>query len=170
MPHKKNPDVFELIRAKSNKLSALPLEISLITTNLSTGYHRDLQIIKESFIPSINTILDCIKLCKYSLEKIEVNNGCLLDDKYKYLFSVESVNQLVLDGFSFREAYKMVSEQIESNHWELKTTDITWTHEGSIGNLCNDEIVEEWKNVYSRFDFDKVDKSLSMLIKNDFLD
>ena len=163
MPHKKNPDVFELIRAKSNKLIALPLEISLITTNLSTGYHRDLQIIKESFIPSIDTLIDCIKLCKFSLERIKVNEDCLSDEKYKHLFSVESVNKMVLDGLSFREAYSEVSKQIESNQWELNTTDITWTHEGSIGNLCNDEISNEWEKVYSRFDFESVDKSINEL-------
>ncbi|MCC5932184.1 MAG: argininosuccinate lyase [Cyclobacteriaceae bacterium] len=139
MPHKKNPDVFELIRAKSNKIKALPNEITMITTNLPTGYHRDLQVIKESFMPAFSQINDCLSLTVLMLSKIEVRNNLLKQEKYKYLFTVEEVNQLVLSGIPFRDAYRMVGEKVENGTYK-PNRNLEHTHAGSIGNLCLEEI------------------------------
>ena len=151
MPHKKNPDVFELIRAKCNKIKALPNEISLITTNLPSGYHRDLQIIKESFMPAMNTMKDCIEMMVLMLQNIQVSKDILEDDKYNYLFSVELVNQLVLEGMPFRDAYVEVGRRIENNEFEPPEK-VNHTHEGSIGNLMNDEIQGRMEKLLSEFD------------------
>ena len=139
MPHKKNPDVFELIRARSNKLKALPNEISLITTNLPTGYHRDLQMIKESFMPAFESLKECLFMTRFMLEKIEVKKNILKEEKYQYMFSVELVNQLVLEGMPFRDAYVEVGRRIESGEFKVPVN-LEHTHEGSLGNLCNEEI------------------------------
>jgi argininosuccinate lyase len=139
MPHKKNPDVFELIRAKSNKIKALPNEITMITTNLPTGYHRDLQVIKESFMPAFAQVNDCLSLTVLMLSKIEVRNNLLEQEKYKYLFTVEEVNQLVLSGIPFRDAYRMVGEKVEQGTYQPHRQ-INHSHAGSIGNLCLEEI------------------------------
>ena len=163
MPHKKNPDVFELIRAKCNKIMALPNEIMLITTNLASGYHRDLQIIKESFLPVFAEIKDCISIANYSLQQIKINEKSIEDEKYKYLFSVEVVNDLVLSGTSFRDAYKIVGENIEKGIFE-PNYDIHHTHEGSIGNLCNDKIKKMAADVLSQFPFEKIDLALNKLL------
>ena len=152
MPHKKNPDVFELIRAKCNRIQSLPNELALLLTNLPSGYHRDLQLTKEILFPAIEELKSCLELCYVMLSNIEVRNGILEDEKYKYLFSVEAVNELVHQGISFREAYKQVGEQIERGNFGFDPgKGLHHTHEGSIGNLCTQEIVGLMKNTLSRF-------------------
>ena len=165
MPHKKNPDVFELVRAKCNKLSALSNEITLITTNLSSGYHRDLQMIKESFMPAFDDLIDCLQISNYSLKQISVNKNILNDDRYKYLFSVEEVNNLVLQGKSFRDAYREVGDNIESGKYDFDNKTTNHTHEGSIGNLCNEQIRNQMQLIIEKFNFDKVDKAIESLCK-----
>lgn len=142
MPHKKNPDVFELIRAKCNRIQSIPNELILLTNNLPSGYHRDLQLTKEILFPAIQELKSCLQLARVMLSNVEVKQGILQDEKYKYLFSVEVVNELVNKGVSFREAYKQVGEQIEKGAFEFDTKKpLAHTHEGSINNLCNEEIV-----------------------------
>ena len=145
MPHKKNPDVFELIRGKCNKLQALPYELTLITNNLPSGYHRDLQLLKEGIVPAIQTLKSCLEMITFSLEQVQVNTTILDDDKYLYLFSVEEVNKLVQNGVPFRDAYKMIGKQIADNNFNPEKS-VNHTHEGSINNLCLDEIVKKKKN------------------------
>jgi len=163
MPHKKNPDVFELVRARANKLSALANEITLITANLSSGYHRDLQLIKESFMPAFDELLDCLQISNYALAQISVNTDVLNDGRYKYLFSVEEVNRLVLEGASFRDAYRLVGEQIQNGTYQAVPSAIEYRHEGSIGNLCNDEIRTEMDHVIAGFGFGKIETALKKL-------
>ncbi len=163
MPHKKNPDVFELIRAKCNKIMALPTEIMLITANLASGYHRDLQIIKESFLPVFAEIKDCIAIADYSLQHIKINENAIKSDIYDYLFSVEVVNDMVLKGTSFRDAYRIVGEDIEKGQFE-PNYDVNHTHEGSIGNLCNDKIQELATDVLKQFPFQNIDNALNKLL------
>ena len=165
MPHKKNPDVFELVRAKCNKLSSLSNEITLITTNLSSGYHRDLQMIKESFMPAFDDLIDCLQISNYSLRQISVNKDILNDDRYKYLFSVEEVNNLVLQGKSFRDAYREVGDNIESGKYDFDNKTANHTHEGSIGNLCNEQIRNQMQLIIEKFNFDKVNKAIESLCK-----
>jgi len=165
MPHKKNPDVFELVRAKCNKLSSLSYEITLITTNLSSGYHRDLQMIKESFMPAFDDLIDCLQISNYSLKQISVNKEILNDERYKYLFSVEEVNNLVLQGKSFRDAYREVGDNIESGKYNFDNKTTNHTHEGSIGNLCNEQIINQMQLIIEKFNFDKVDKAIESLCK-----
>ncbi len=163
MPHKKNPDVFELIRAKCNKLQGLTNEMILITNNLPAGYFRDLQILKESYIPAFETLLDCLQLTKYVSDKIIVNEHILENEIYNYLFSVEEVNKLVQQGLPFREAYKKVGEKIIKG--DFKTSQqVQHTHEGSIGNLCNENIKEKMETLLSEFHFDKVHEAIKRLI------
>jgi argininosuccinate lyase len=150
MPHKKNPDVFELIRARSNKLRALPNEIAMITTNLPSGYHRDLQMIKESFLPAFTNLKECLHMTWFMLEKIMVKEDILGEEKYKYMFSVELVNQMVLEGVPFRDAYVEVGRRIEKGEFEVPAK-LTHTHEGSIGNLCNDEIQKRFDKSFAFF-------------------
>jgi argininosuccinate lyase len=141
MPHKKNPDVFELIRAKCNRIQATPNELSLLLANLPSGYHRDLQLTKEILFPAIEEMKACMQLTRLMLSNIEIKDNILQDEKYKYLFSVEAVNELVNKGIPFREAYKEVGNQIEKGEFHFDPTrQLHHTHEGSIGNLCNDEI------------------------------
>jgi argininosuccinate lyase len=165
MPHKKNPDVFELIRAKCNKIQSLPNEVTLITANLPSGYHRDLQIIKENFIPAFSDLLSCLQMAEYMLRHISVKENILKDEKYKYLFSVEVVNNLVLEGKPFREAYKEVGKMIQENTFQPSET-ISHTHEGSIGNLCNEQIRSQMSEILQAFRFEKVDAAIEKLIKN----
>lgn len=140
MPHKKNPDVFELIRAKCNKIQALPYEITLLTNNLPSGYHRDFQLLKEGLFPAIQSLKSCLEIASFSIKDIQVNEAILDDKKYDYLFTVDALNELVTDGKPFRDAYKIVAEQIENNTFQSpKAT--KHTHEGSINNLCLEEIV-----------------------------
>lgn len=164
MPHKKNPDVFELIRSKCNRIQALPNEISLITANLASGYHRDLQTIKESFLPVFDELADCLHICNYALQHIEIKEEAIRDDKYKYIFSVERVNELVLQGKSFRDAYKEVGLDIEAGKFE-PSYEIKHTHEGSIGNLCLDELRRMMQEALASFPFDKIDKALDSLLQ-----
>jgi argininosuccinate lyase len=164
MPHKKNPDVFELIRAKCNKLQALPQQIGMITTNLPTGYFRDLQIIKEAFLPAFDELISCIELAVFAINNIKVTKDLLNDDKYLYLFSVEEVNKLVLQGVPFRDAYKIVGGQIEAGQFKT-SREVNHTHEGSIGNLCTDRILLKMENINSRFNFEKVETAINQLIK-----
>jgi argininosuccinate lyase len=144
MPHKKNPDVFELIRGKCNQIKAVSNEFSLLTTNLPAGYHRDMQLLKENLMNSINTLKNCLYMSEFMLSGIQVNDNIIQKDKYKYLFSVEKVNQLVLEGLSFRDAYRKVGEMIENGTY-LPDYELNHTHEGSIGNLCNEEIMRKMK-------------------------
>jgi argininosuccinate lyase len=150
MPHKKNPDVFELIRARSNKLKALPNEIAMITTNLPSGYHRDLQMIKENFLPAFTNMKECLYMTWFMLDKVSIKNEILKEEKYRYLFSVELVNQLVLEGMPFRDAYVEVGRRIETGEFEVPEK-LTHTHEGSIGNLCNDEIQNRFVSMMQLF-------------------
>ena len=142
MPHKKNPDVFELIRGKCNKLQALPYEFTLITNNLPSGYHRDLQLLKEGLIPSFSTLKSCLEMLTYSLKNIQVKEDIVEDEKYAYIFSVEEVNKLVQSGVPFRDAYKIVGKNINDGNFD-PDKNVVHTHKGSISNLCLDEIVEK---------------------------
>lgn len=139
MPHKKNPDVFELIRAKCNKIQAIPNQLTLITNNLPSGYHRDLQLLKDVIIPGIQDMKACLEMMVFSLKEVKINTVILEDPKYDYLFSVDTLNQLVLSGLPFRDAYKKMGQEIEAGTFKPKR-DITHTHEGSIGNLCLEDI------------------------------
>ncbi|MGH2623078.1 MAG: argininosuccinate lyase, partial [Sphingobacterium sp.] len=155
MPHKKNPDVFELIRSRCNKIQALPNEIALMTTNLPSGYHRDLQLLKENLFPAFESLNDCLSIAYYMLENITVKDGILNDPKYDYLFSVEVVNNQVLSGVPFREAYKNIGLDIEAGNFS-PAKEVNHTHEGSIGNLCNDQIEEMFQEIKTEFGFQKV--------------
>ena len=163
MPHKKNPDVFELIRAKSNKLQALPQQITLIKNNLPVGYFRDLQIIKEVFLPAFGELLDCLRMTAYIINKIEVNDHILDDPRYDPMFSVEEVNRLAAEGMPFRDAYKKVGLDIEAGRFK-PCKDIHHTHEGSIGNLCNDCIQQLMDNTYAQFGFERVAEAEKKLL------
>jgi len=142
MPHKKNPDVFELIRGKCNKLQALPYEFTLISNNLPSGYHRDLQLLKEGLIPAFSTLKSCLEMLTYSLKNIQVNQSILDDSKYDYLFSVEAVNKLVQSGVPFRDAYKIIGKDIQENRFK-PDKNIHHTHVGTIGNLCLEDIIKK---------------------------
>jgi argininosuccinate lyase len=152
MPHKKNPDVFELIRGRCNKINALPAEISMIMANLPSGYHRDYQLLKENLFPAIQSLIECIKVTSYMLNYIEINQTILKDEKYQYLFSVERVNEEVLNGLPFRDAYKKIAFEIENSIFQ-PTAEICHTHEGSIGNLCNSRIIKMKEEALKGFDF-----------------
>lgn len=156
MPHKKNPDVFELSRAKCNKLQALPTEITLITNNLPSGYFRDMQLIKEIFLPSFDELNNCISMISRMISEIKVNKEVINDDKYTYIFSVEEVNRLVLEGMPFRDAYKKVGLDIESGNFSHDRK-LNHTHEGSIGNLCNEQIELLKQNIIDQFDFASIE-------------
>ncbi len=164
MPHKKNPDVFELIRARSNKLQGISGQISLITNNLPSGYFRDLQMVKEIFLPSFKEMNDSLKIATLALKEMTVNEKILDDPKYNYLFSVEAVNKLVLDGVPFREAYKQVGAEIESGNFQPEKK-VEHSHEGSVGNLCLDKIMESKKEVLRNFNFNKTEKAIQQLLK-----
>jgi argininosuccinate lyase len=152
MPHKKNPDVFELIRAKCSRIQATPNELTLLINNLPSGYHRDLQLTKEILFPSIETLKSCLQMAGLMLSQVEVKKDILQDEKYKYIFSVDAVNDLVNQGMSFRDAYRKVGNDIEKGTFARPEKIGQTTHEGSIGNLCNDQIVAEMKAVLKRFD------------------
>ncbi len=162
MPHKKNPDVFELIRAKCNKIQALPNEITMITSNLSSGYHRDLQVIKESFIPALEELKACLDITHLAISQMKVTENILDDPRYKYLFSVDAVNTEVLNGIPFREAYQKIAKEIADGSYEdIKS--VNHTHEGSIGNLCNQDIIKKWEAVMNGFNTEKIQKALKEL-------
>ncbi len=164
MPHKKNPDVFEILRARCNKIQALHNEISYITNNLPSGYFRDLQIIKESLFPAFICIEDCLSVSADVIEKLIIKKDILDDEKYKYLFSVEEVNKEVLKGVPFREAYMKIKKRIQENKYAAGKT-INHTHEGSIGNLCNHKIREKMNKILSDFQFEKTEKAINKLLE-----
>ncbi|MDR3252975.1 MAG: argininosuccinate lyase [Tannerella sp.] len=164
MPHKKNPDVFELTRAKCNKLQGLPQQITLIANNLPSGYFRDLQIIKEVFLPAFDEIKDCLVMTARMMAEIKVNEHILDDPKYAPIFSVEEVNRLVREGMPFRDAYRKVGLDIEAGRF-VPDANIRHTHEGSIGNLCNEAITALKQDIISRFDFDKVNQAEQNLLR-----
>jgi argininosuccinate lyase len=163
MPHKKNPDVFELIRSHCNRIKALPNEIMMMTTNLPSGYHRDLQLLKEHLFPALTQLRSCIEMAGLMIQNMEVKKDLLEDSKYQYLFSVEEVNKLVNNGMPFRDAYKKVGLDIESGSFSY-STQLNHTHEGSIGNLCTKEIAEEMKKVVALMPVEKVTNQLNKLI------
>jgi len=165
MPHKKNPDVFELIRGHANKIKALPNELMLIASNLPSGYHRDLQLLKENFFPAFDDLKNCMSMASLMFDNIRIKEDVLKDDKYKYLFSVEEVNKLVLQGVPFRDAYKKVGIAIEKEAFDY-STDIHHTHEGSLGNLCNDEIKKMMDEVLMKFGFEKTHEAIGKLLKS----
>lgn len=163
MPHKKNPDVFELTRAKCNKIQGLPTQITLICNNLPSGYFRDLQIIKEVFLPAFDELNDCLTMVTHMMREIKVNEHILDDDKYALVFSVEEVNKRVLNGVPFRDAYKQVGLEIEAGQF-VPQKQVNHTHEGSIGNLSNDKIAALMKEIMNTFQFEKVNQAEKELI------
>ncbi len=163
MPHKKNPDVFELIRARMNRLQALPQEIVMIMNNLPCGYFRDLQELKEAFLPAFDSLIDCLHMATYIIERIRVNEHILDDVRYDAMFSVEEVNRLAAEGMPFRDAYKKVGLDIEAGSF-TPVKSVRHTHEGSIGNLCNDRIAQLMEENYARFGFDRVDEAERKLV------
>lgn len=166
MPHKKNPDVFELIRSHCNRIKALPNEIMMMTTNLPSGYHRDLQLLKEHLFPAFQTLKQCVQMSCVMLSAIEIRKDIMSDEKYRYAFSVEEVNKLVLKGIPFRDAYQQVGAAIEAGDFKTDTQDVQHTHEGSIGNLCNQEIRSMMEEAVKGFHFEKISLAYQMLLKN----
>ena len=163
MPHKKNPDVFELTRAKCNKLQGLPQQITLISNNLPSGYFRDLQIIKEVFLPAFDELKDCLRMVTHMMREVKVNEHILDDDKYSLLFSVEEVTRRVLAGMPFRDAYKQVGLDIEAGKF-VPSKSVNHTHEGSIGNLCNEPIAAMMRSVIGSFSFERMNEAEKKLI------
>lgn len=164
MPHKKNPDVFEIIRGRCNQLIALPNDIALMTANLPSGYHREMQLLKELLFPAIQHLKDCLQMMQLMLSNISVKKDIVKDEQYKFLFSVEEVNRLVLQGVPFRDAYKKVGLDIEQGNYKPQTT-VTHSHEGSIGNLCLPEIQSMMNNVIQSFEFHKAQAAFTELLK-----
>src|SRR5687768_9149376 len=164
MPHKKNPDVFELIRARCNQMQALPNDIALTMANLPSGYHRDLQLLKEMLFPAIGSLKDCIQMVQLMLSNVVVKQNILADEKYKYLFSVEEVNKLVLSGIPFRDAYKKVGLDIEQGNYN-PSINVQHSHEGSIGNLCLPDIERLMDDAINKFGFEKVNSALLKLLE-----
>jgi argininosuccinate lyase len=164
MPHKKNPDVFELLRAKCNKIQALPYELTTLTNNLPSGYFRDMQILKEALFPAFEQLNDCLEIMTFMADKLKINTAILDDPKYQYLFSVEEVNKLVLQGIPFRDAYKQVGQEINQGKFNPEQT-VSHTHEGSIGNLNTAEVKLLFDSMYQQFGFDKVVKAVEKLVK-----
>ncbi|MBN1598406.1 MAG: argininosuccinate lyase [Bacteroidales bacterium] len=163
MPHKKNPDVFELIRAKCNKIQALANEMTLISNNLTSGYFRDYQILKEQYLESFDSLIDCMDIAKYALQKIRIKEDILENDLYKYVFSVEELNKEVLKGKPFREAYKLVGERIQKGDFSPDKK-INHVHAGSIGNLCNNEIKKKFTSAFTFFNRGEIEKSEKELL------
>ncbi|MEI8113808.1 MAG: argininosuccinate lyase [Bacteroidia bacterium] len=164
MPHKKNPDVFELVRSHCNKIQAIPYQISLMTNNLPSGYFRDLQILKEVFLPAFQELLDCIHIAGFAIDNMIVNTDLMNDDRYRNVFSVEDVNKLVQQGVPFRDAYKQVGSQINAGTYE-PSREISHTHQGSIGNLCLEQISDRMKNIIQSYEFQNADKAYANLLK-----
>lgn len=162
MPHKKNPDVFELLRARCNKIQSLPFELTTLTNNLPSGYFRDMQLLKESLFPAFSQLNDCIEMMTFMADKLRINEHILDDPKYKYLFSVEEVNKLVLQGIPFRDAYKKVGKEINEGNFRPEKK-VTHSHEGSIGNLCNQDIRKLFSAIFESFNFEKVENALKAL-------
>ena len=164
MPHKKNPDVFELIRAKANRLQSLPSEVALLTSNLPSGYHRDFQLLKEVIFPALDEVKNVLAMAEFMLKHIIVKDNILDDERYKYLFTVEEVNRLVLKGVPFRDAYKQIGQAVENQTF---TTDkvVEHTHEGTIGNLCNADIQAKMSRILRGFGFEKVEAAIDELVR-----
>ncbi|HMJ46268.1 MAG TPA: lyase family protein, partial [Ferruginibacter sp.] len=165
MPHKKNPDVFELIRSYCNRVKALPNEIMLMTTNLPSGYHRDFQLLKEHLFPSFGVLTECLNMASLMISNISVKENIMADDKYRFAFSVEEVNRLVLEGMSFRDAYKKIGKAISENDFNARPAEVNHIHEGSIGNLQTNEINLSMQQVLNGFNFKKVNTALQNLIQ-----
>ena len=163
MPHKKNPDVFELIRAKSNKLQALPQQVTLIMNNLPSGYFRDLQIIKEVFLPAFDELADCLQMTTYIIDRMEVDEHLLDDPRYDPIFSVEEVNRLAAEGMPFRDAYRKVGLEIEAGTFKARK-DLHHTHAGSIGRLCNEEIARLMDDILQGFHFERITEAENALL------
>jgi argininosuccinate lyase len=166
MPHKKNPDVFELIRSHCNRIKALPNEIMMMTTNLPSGYHRDLQLLKEHLFPAFKTLKNCIEMTELMLGTIEIKKDILLDEKYKYLFTVDEVNKLVIQGIPFRDAYKIIGQKVEDGSFTPSPSGEVGRglHEGSIGNLCTGEIKKQMQKVVDSFPFATVNAAIKNLL------
>lgn len=166
MPHKKNPDVFELIRSHCNQIKSLPNEIMMMTTNLSSGYHRDLQLLKEHLFPAFKILKDCIEMAGLMLSNVEIKRDILADERYKYLFTVDEVNKLVMQGIPFRDAYKIVGEKVENGTYSPPPLGEAGRglHEGSIGNLCTEEIKKQMQKVVNLFSFLKVHEAVEGLL------
>ncbi len=150
MPHKKNPDIFELVRARCNRIQSLPNEFILLTNNLPSGYHRDMQLTKEILFPAIDSLKECLEILNYTLPNIQVKDEILEDEKYKYLFSVEKINEEVKNGSSFRDAYVKVGQEIENNEFDFEIRNLNHTHQGSIGNLCLDKIEYQFNKLKNK--------------------
>lgn len=163
MPHKKNPDVFELIRAHANALQMLPAQIQAVTSNLPSGYHRDYQLTKEFFMPAFDKMIACLEMTRIMLSEVKINKEVLKDERYKYMFTVEEVNQMVLDGVPFRDAYKKIGEIVEKGDFKYEGK-VNHVHEGSIGNLCNNKIVGKMNDVFIGFNFNKTKEAYMNLL------
>jgi len=163
MPHKKNPDVLELLRAKCNRLQTLPFENTLITTNLPSGYHRDMQMLKQNFLPSFAELSECLNMLYHMLQYIDVRKDILQDEQYRFIFSVNAVQQEVLKGMTFRDAHRLVSKKIKQGKFEASQK-IAYTHEGSIGNLANERIKQIMEIVINEYGFERVDRALYKLV------
>jgi argininosuccinate lyase len=163
MPHKKNPDVAELLRAKYNRLKALPTEVTMVLSNLPSGYHRDMQLLKEIVMPALDEILDCLDITTFMLEHLEVKTNLLDSPAYDLLFSVERVNALVMEGVPFRDAYRQVGQEIQDGSY-IAPRQLQHTHEGSIGNLQNDALVARMEEELARFDFVTTDAAIQQLL------
>ncbi|BAX82326.1 argininosuccinate lyase [Labilibaculum antarcticum] len=163
MPHKKNPDVFELIRAHANALQMLPAQIQAVTSNLPSGYHRDYQLTKEFFMPAFDKMIACLEMTRIMLTEVKINKEVLKDERYKYMFTVEEVNRMVLDGVPFRDAYKKIGQIVEEGNFKYEGK-VKHVHEGSIGNLCNDKIVGKMNDVFVGFNFNKTKEAYMNLL------
>jgi len=163
MPHKKNPDVFELVRARANALQVLPTQIQAVSSNLPSGYHRDYQLTKEFFMPAFDQLISCLEMTRTMLSNVKVNENLVEDERYQYLFTVEMVNELVLKGVPFRDAYKEVGALVESGQFKYDG-DLKHQHEGSMGNLCHEEIITKLEKTIAGFNFDKIDKAYQALL------
>ncbi len=166
MPHKKNPDVFELIRAKTNQIQSLPGTVGFLLTNLTTGYHRDMQLLKEEIFPALESLRSCLQMSRFMLNAIQIRKNILEDPFYMHLFSVEVVNELVLKGVPFRDAYKQVGEDIEAKRFLPNQKMVVHSHEGSIGNLCLPEIKSKLENTRSKFNFEEMHGALATLLNS----
>ncbi|MFY0606043.1 MAG: argininosuccinate lyase [Cyclobacteriaceae bacterium] len=162
MPHKKNPDVFELVRGRCNQIMSLPNELNLLLSNLPSGYHRDLQQLKEHLFPGIQTMKQCLDIASFALDQLQVTPDVINDPRYDYLFTVERVNELVLSGVAFRDAYKIVGEEVESGNYK-PNRNIKHTHLGSVGNLANDQVAAKIQRELNKFPFDNVLKCFESL-------
>ena len=166
MPHKKNPDVFELLRARCNLLRSLPEQIKMLTTNLPSGYHRDYQLLKEAFLPALREITECLRILTLVLPEMQVNKNLLSDPRYRYIFTVEKINRLVQQGVPFREAYHQIAGEVEDGSFQPPGEGLEYTHEGSIGRLCSEEIKQLMESVIKEFDFSAWQTAIQKLIES----